>query len=177
MMESRFHVNTSLPTSKQNHCRYRATLAFIQDLHGKVLDAGDRNPFNDQIERKFGVTLTSTKGDLDEIELPKEYDFITCFEVLEHLMNPLWFLRQAKKSLKPQGVLYLSTPINKPKFLWRDDHFHEFDELRLLALVDKADFEVVRSQRMRCYKLTGFRPMLRYLFKTGTLLLELKPKT
>lgn len=177
MMATKFFVNTVAPENQQNRCRYKATLGFIRDLHGEVLDCGERNPFNDQIEEKFRVRLSSTKGDLDVIELALRYDFITCFEVLEHLMNPLWFLMQARQALKPEGILYLSTPINKPKFLWRDDHFHEFDEMRLYALLERAGFKVVRAKRARCYRLTGIRPIIRYLCKTGTLLLELKPKT
>lgn len=37
-------------------------------------------------------------------------DIVTCFAVLEHVADPLQFIADAKKLLKPDGVLLLSTP-------------------------------------------------------------------
>ncbi len=46
-------------------------------------------------------------------ELPKEwrdFEIITCFEVLEHVENPLCFLQSIFNLLKPGGFLFLSVP-------------------------------------------------------------------
>jgi 2-polyprenyl-3-methyl-5-hydroxy-6-metoxy-1,4-benzoquinol methylase len=38
------------------------------------------------------------------------YDAITAIEVIEHVENPSAFLREAKKLLNPDGILFVSTP-------------------------------------------------------------------
>lgn len=44
-------------------------------------------------------------------ESPKgKYDYIFCFEVLEHLVNPLKALRNLRNSLSEQGCLVISLP-------------------------------------------------------------------
>lgn len=173
---SPFFVDTVTPENLYNARRYEHTLTFVKELRGEVLDCGERNPINDLIEKKFQVNITNTIGDLDVLPIEGKYDFVTAFEILEHLMNPLWFLLQVRNALKPNGVLYLSTPINKPKFLWRHDHFHEFDEYRLRTLVERAGFEIVRSERKRFYSLSGIRPLIRWALKTGTMFLELRSR-
>jgi len=171
-----FFVGTYTPESSYNHRRYDHTRRFISELYGDVLDCGERSLLTGIIEEKFKIKIKNTPGDLDILPIEGFYDFILAFEIIEHLMNPLWFLMQIKKALKPNGKFYLSTPVNKPKFLWRRDHFHEFDEYRLNILLEKAGFEVVRKERKRFYFITGIRPIIRLVLKTGTIFMELKPQ-
>ena len=173
-----FFVGTYEPENLYNSRRYAFTLHFLHNLTGNILDCGEPNILKEMIEKKFSVKISSTgESDLDASRISGKYDTILAFEIIEHLMNPLWFLRQVRESLNPDGVVYLSTPINKPKFLWRHDHFHEFDEYRLTSLVDKAGFIVHRKERARFYSKVGIRPLIRLAFRTGTMFLELRPKT
>ena len=171
-----FFVDTDSPSDGYNQRRYQHTLRFINKLDGDVLDCGERNPITDLIEKRFEARIANTVGDLDILPITGKYDYILAFEIIEHLMNPLWFLLQTNQALKPNGTVYLSTPINKPKFLWRHDHFHEFDEFRLESLIDRAGFEILRKERQRFYKITGVRPIIRVLLKTGTMFMELRSK-
>lgn len=173
-----FFVGTYEPENLYNSRRYAFTLRFLQNLSGSVLDCGEPNILKEMIENKFSLKISSTgESDLDVSRISGKYDIVLAFEIIEHLMNPLWFLMQARESLNPDGVVYLSTPINKPKFLWRHDHFHEFDEYRLTSLVDKAGFIVHRKQRAQFYSKVGIRPLIRLAFRTGTMFLELRSKT
>lgn len=169
-----FIVDTIAPHDYQNTKRREYTLNFITGLQGEILDLGSRSLLGEMLETKFVCKLRNTTGDLDEITLSGSYDFVLAFEVIEHLMNPLNLLLEVGRVLKPCGKLYLSTPINKPKFLWGKYHFHEFDEYRLGVLLERAGFRAVRKEIRRCTKLNGIRPLIRYLFNSGTILLELQ---
>ncbi|CAB4256611.1 similar to Saccharomyces cerevisiae YOL096C COQ3 O-methyltransferase, catalyzes two different O-methylation steps in ubiquinone (Coenzyme Q) biosynthesis [Maudiozyma barnettii] len=61
------------------------------------------------------------KVEYDEIALEdlkqKDYDIITCFEMLEHVDKPGDILEQAWKRLKPNGLLFVST-INRNPISW-----------------------------------------------------------
>lgn len=48
--------------------------------------------------------------DFNEPALHGKFDIVTAFELIEHLENPIEFLRQAKRYLKPGGYLLLSAP-------------------------------------------------------------------
>jgi SAM-dependent methyltransferase len=68
---------------------------------------------------------------------PERFDVVVCFEVIEHVRDYRRFLREVRRTLRPEGLLLLSTP-NKETY--RDGpgvppnpfHVHEFelDELR-----------------------------------------------
>lgn len=174
-MKTPFFAATENPESPYNLRRYHYTLEFITELGGDVLDCGERSLLTRLIEERFNVVVQNTSGDLDMIPMAGRYDFILAFEIIEHLMNPLWFLWQVKRALKPDGTLYLSTPINKPTFFWRPDHFHEFDEYRLDRLIERAGFEIMRRERKRFYRINGLRPLIRWVLKTGTMFMALKP--
>lgn len=138
---------------------------------GKVLDIGERNPLLETLEKHYSISGDSTNIDLDIEELNGEYDTVFCFEVLEHLFNPLHLLLEIKKILKKDGVLYLSTPKGKPHFLSWKHHFHEIYERDLLALFKRAGFKVnkLSYHRIRPFgKVIGFRPLLRFFLERKT---------
>lgn len=94
-----------------------------------------------------------------------KFDVVIFTEVIEHLVDHLAFLRALKKSLKPGGLMFLTTPNHAyvrnrlPRYgevnldLWRDrefsadgdDHFYLFDRTELRSLLERAGFEVLES--------------------------------
>lgn len=70
-----------------------------------ALDA-DEKAFRHKSEIEF------RQGDLNE-GLPFEdqsFDYVTMLEVIEHLQNPYFVLREINRVLRPKGTFFLSTP-------------------------------------------------------------------
>ena len=160
------------PYGKSSHTvvRWRKTVAFLEPVESAVqgLDLGERTALTSMLESFFGCPFTITDLDLDTGILDGQYDIVTCFEVIEHLFNPLHCLFQIKKVLAPDGRLYLSTPRYKPHIIWDAFHFHEMTFRSIAALIDRAGFTIIRKQIITTYPwwfyFTGVRPLLRSIF-------------
>lgn len=77
--------------------------------------------------------------DIFEYDPAQPHDFITAGEIIEHLEDPLAFLRKLSALLSPAGALYLTTPVNAPMI----DHiylFHNVQEIR--DLIASAGFAI-----------------------------------
>jgi len=79
------------------------------------------------------------------------FDYIFCFEVIEHVKKPAELLRAAYEWLSPQGLLFLSTPnfsIYKkmksasPFLKCYPQHIHYFTSDVLRGLLEKCGFEL-----------------------------------
>jgi SAM-dependent methyltransferase len=165
-----------IATAAENRWRYAITLSFLEERLGTApipgataLDIGERNPLTEQIEKLLGLSLDSTEGDLDEVSIPGRYDYVFSFEVLEHLFNPLWHMKQIRNCLNPGGRVFLSTPVGKPHFLWSLHHFHELHPREFRSLVECAGLriETLRMERIRpwAFYFTGLRPFARLFFE------------
>ena len=142
------------------------TLNFINDdLYFPVCDCGEDNPFRHLI----CPDAKSVDVNFDMARFPGYWKTILCFEVLEHLYNPLYFLKQLKRSLLPNGVIYLSTPYRLPFLYESAHHFHEIPNDRIQWLFDEAGLKVIKTGKARIcgnwYQyFYGIRPIIRYLF-------------
>lgn len=162
-----------LPQSFLN--RAIETIRYLKNepLVGKsIVDIGEDNPLKGMIEAGLSVKIDSFNADFDNTFcMGKKYDVILCFEVLEHLFNPLQFVEQLKCMLNKGGVIYLSTPYQYPQFLKAVHHFHEMPNDRLMWLFDAAGLTVVEMKKITIAgnwynHLKGIRPVLRYFQKT-----------
>ena len=69
------------------------------------------NPKAAQIARQRGLTIL--EGDASEIDIDvvnEPYDCLIYADVLEHLPDPIAVLKRHVKSLKPNGIVYISVP-------------------------------------------------------------------
>lgn len=91
---------------------------------------------------------------IEETNLPEGYfDLITVFHTLEHVADPLAFLKTIRRYLKPSGSLYVEVPnvddallsVYKiepyPDFWYREPHLFNFSPSTLELLMAKAGFE------------------------------------
>lgn len=80
----------------------------------------------------------------------QKYDVVTAYHVIEHLPDPVTFLMQAKKLLKPNGILFLETPnisgigfkVTKAKWshIIPPEHIIYFQPKSLSFTLKKANF-------------------------------------
>lgn len=80
--------------------------------------------------------------DIFEYNGMQKYDFIVLGEVIEHLDQPELILKKLGSLLKPDGLLWLTTPTNAPAL----DHVYLFTRREeVFSLVNRAGLKVVTS--------------------------------
>jgi hypothetical protein len=150
--------------------RYQRTLNFIKSTivpDERILDLGIENPFS-EILRKNGYQVNNTHGeDLDidtSVVRTSEYDVVTAFQIFEHMVAPFNILRDIKAN-----KLIASVPLK----LWfskayrndsdsRDRHYHEFEDWQFDWLLEKAGWEIKKSEKFsNPIMKIGIRPLLR----------------
>lgn len=169
---------TKLPNSFLK--RVQETMAFLPDVPPRypICDLGEPNPLKEMIAEKWHL-IESIDIDLDYQRLQGQWGTILCFEVLEHLFNPLFALENMKQALVPDGRIFLSTPYQWPQILKAKHHFHEVPTDRLEWLFDRAGLRIENRGKAtiagRWYEhVTGFRPILRYFQHTRLFQLSAK---
>lgn len=110
------------------HCR-SDVLPLIPATAREVLEIGcGRGLTGAEIQSRLGCRVTGVElnpvaaaearsrlhevltGDVESLELNSRFDAIIALELIEHLVDPLQFLRRMRSLLRPGGRLVLSTP-------------------------------------------------------------------
>ena len=100
-------------------------------------------------------------GYLDDLEPnragfePESFDLVTLWDVVEHVPDPQSLLRQARRFLKPEGVLILETQNVSSRFAnmlgrrWQhykhEEHLYHFDPTTVERLLREAGFDIVQN--------------------------------
>ena len=83
-------------------------------------------------------------GDFLDIKFENNsFDFLTMGEVLEHVENPLDFLKQASNLITEEGYIFMTTCSNAPA-IDHIYHFHNSQEIR--DLIKKAGLNIVEEE-------------------------------
>lgn len=132
-------------------------------------DIGNVNPKMELIKELTGIQVEQIAVDdfnFDELPKRKLYDVIFCLEVLEHLQNPLFLMRELRSILKDDGVIYLTMPSN-PLWLKYDYHYNELRKKDLVKwILNPMSLRLIRHEKynfMRNWRaaLIGIRPVIR----------------
>lgn len=118
----------------------------LQQLPEKTrLDLLDISPSSIKLARQMigPSRINYVLKDIFEYETQQPYDFITAGEIIEHLENPLAFLRKISGFLSPEGAIYLTTPVNAPMI----DHIYLFNNVpEIRDLIASAGLEIVMEK-------------------------------
>lgn len=158
--------------------RYDLTVSRLpKTLSGIALDVGVENPFTTILRKNYFCYLliystdANTDLDVDPFVLPAEtFDYIFNFDVIEHLMNQLFHMRECHRVLRTGGKMFLTTPVGIfPAFMWSKTHFNELSQENLELLLGRAGFKITRLERFNkspfyWWRMGIFRPTLRAIF-------------
>ncbi|MCZ6836566.1 MAG: class I SAM-dependent methyltransferase [Planctomycetota bacterium] len=159
-MKPRRTQNLSGALGAANFLIHRITERIARSLtyQGRVVDLGCGNaPYKDiileQADEYIGVDWENSAHDQSQVdvfadltkEIPLESDWadtLVSFQVMEHLPEPEFFLRECMRILKPGGRLYITVP-----FMWRvheapHDYFR-YTRHGLEYLLSKVQFEQI----------------------------------
>jgi len=106
--------------------------------------------------RQLGIPLL-TESELSDHS--GEFDVVTMIEVIEHVLDPVAILRHARRLLKPNGLLYLTTGNAKPyrdrllrwRYVLPEIHVGYFEPCSLEAALTRAGFRPEYRVRPRGY--------------------------
>lgn len=131
-------------------------------------------------------------GGLEEIEDAPSFDCITAFDVLEHVLDPLTFMQDIAKRLKPGGHAALTMPDKSSIFAklmgsrwWfyiPEEHLHYFDHTIIRQLMIKVGLEpvvVARTFKPLTYdygltQFIEFNPLIYRVMKLASAILPRK---
>ena len=107
-------------------------------------------PLFDYAEKRF-PHLTFVNQPLETYAEERQFDIVYCAEVIEHTLDPAEFARSLRRLLKPDGVLFLTTPaasqyleFGKPFMdLGAPDHKIYFDRDNIVPFLEAAGFSKV----------------------------------
>ena len=152
--------------------RFSKSISFLKQFAPpplKILDLGVINPLSElMIENGYSVINTNNEDldiDYHHICSNKDFDLVTAFEILEHLVAPFNVLSHIKSD-----KLVASVPLNLwfAKAYWNendewDRHFHEFEIRQFDWLLHKTGWNILASELWTSpTKQISFRAILRY---------------
>ena len=144
----------------------------LNSVDGKILDVGfDHGSLHTKIKQKFeekniyGIDIIVKnpskhykKGTAEKIPFEKKFfDSVVAGELIEHLKKPELFVKEAKRVLKKNGVLVLTTPNRKSfvnritKSYFTPIHFSLFTKKELEKLLKENGFEI---EKFECFPYT-----------------------
>ena len=101
--------------------------------------------------------INAVRGDAQKLDFKNDqFDLICCFDVLEHIEDDSQALREIRRCLKLNGLLFLSVP--SYKFLWSNHdvqmhHYRRYSSREICSLIINAKLNIVRSSYFNIFLL------------------------
>ena len=134
-----------------------------------------------EIARSQGLRII--QAELEEAKLPDDsFDMITVNHMLEHVSDPGPLLREVRRILRSEGLLFISVPnvhawqcyLRKQNYSWtfHDDHFIHFSTETLALLLQKYVFTILDLYTSRWRDFHDDLGMHSFIFKIINGLIE-----
>ena len=156
---------------------------------GKILEIGSGHGFFLEMMRKCGYKMTGIEISKEKRKFSKQvtdvkvlnvnineelpyvgnFDVIVMFQVLEHIIDPIGFLRNVRKLLKSNGKIIIEVPncddfqlrLHKEyrEFYWQRAHISYFTPITLKRIFSKVDFntKILGTQRYSIENMFGWK--------------------
>jgi 2-polyprenyl-3-methyl-5-hydroxy-6-metoxy-1,4-benzoquinol methylase len=137
---------------------------FLDEAHkrGWQVEGMDVSSFAVEYARnRFGYDVEH--GSLTDLEYPAgAYDVVSLWDVIEHVPDPMAYVRKAASLLRPGGVLALATPdvgslparMTGPRWVGyklSEEHVYYFSTRMLTRMLNEAGMEVVYTRHVGKY--------------------------
>jgi SAM-dependent methyltransferase len=143
---------------------YTGVFVEIAARHG--WDAWGVEPSRWAVERARARGLHMVPGTLESADLPAaHFDVVTMWDVIEHLPDPHLALQQARRLLKPGGLLVVHTidieslfaRLMGPRWPWlMEMHIYYFSRRTLRAMLEQCGFQVLSDRPQGRYLRLGY---------------------
>src|SRR5260221_10733011 len=109
------------------------------------------------VEYSIKNGLDVDKGYFEQVDLKgTKFDVVIINHVLEHILDPINFLKKIKKALKTDGILFLQVPnfgsfearIMKQNwsYLVPNDHYLQFNHKTMKLVLTKVGLEIIEAR-------------------------------
>ena len=171
-IEKRFKYITNLPLKKSDNKNRALRITNFLKKKISLLDVGSgtgvflhemkklsHNVRGLELDERYANFLKQKKikvftKELKKFKTLKKFDLLTFNKVLEHVYDPLEMLRNCKRLLKQNGILYIELPDvmanNKGKFAGEFclDHFQLFSLNSLDQIASRSGFKAIKLERI-----------------------------
>jgi SAM-dependent methyltransferase len=179
-IEEKFKKILNLKKKSDNYFRVKRFLNFFKDVINikiKLLDVGSGlSVFLYAISKKVSwdiqgiepdlnfvnfakkkLKLNVSRTTLEENKNKKKYDIISLNKVIEHVENPLLFLKKINRMLKESGYVYIEVPDGESASQTKDgknreefyvDHLHVFSLRSLANCIKYSNFKLLKIDKI-----------------------------
>lgn len=105
-------------------------------------------------KEKYNLYIHNDTWSLNLVEDNMKFDAIVFWHVLEHIEEPIKFLKEVSSVLKDDGLIFFSIPNSnsftnkiygfKSPIYTEKDHLYHYSEKNLKILIDNSDLELVK---------------------------------
>ncbi len=166
---------------KSDRLRFEIINKFL--VGKEILDVGSKEGYlhnllveSNKNKKIYACDLEKSDFNLDlnkPWNIKKKFDTIIAGEIIEHLNNPEYFIKQCKNHLKKEGILILTTPnavglqyIRNPSWCVDDSgHNFSFTMPMLEKLFKKNNFEIICKNYINAFWLNNPLQIIPQIFK------------
>ena len=127
---------------------------FLMFLKEKNIQAAGIDISHDLVKIAQARDLDVKKEKVENLR--QNYEIISCWDVIEHIADPLLFVNHLKRILINDGYLFISTPVvglvagffgEKWRFLMPDEHLCLFSRKSIFQVLVNEGWEILRYVR------------------------------